>query len=44
VSQRSLLVDTDFEVDKKLIEVDYLGTVAITRRYYHLFRIEKDIL
>jgi dehydrogenase/reductase SDR family protein 7 len=31
VSQRSLLVDTDFEVDKKLIEVDYLGTVAITK-------------
>ena len=31
VSQRSLIVDTDFEVDKKLIEVDYLGTVAITK-------------
>jgi short-subunit dehydrogenase len=31
VSQRSLLVDTDFEVDKKLIEVDYLGTVAVTK-------------
>ncbi|MEO8235593.1 MAG: SDR family oxidoreductase [Flavobacterium sp.] len=31
VSQRSLLVETDFEVDKKLIEVDYLGTVAITK-------------
>lgn len=31
VSQRSLLVDTDFEVDKRLIEVDYLGTVAITK-------------
>ena len=31
VSQRSLLIETDFEVDKKLIEVDYLGTVAITK-------------
>lgn len=31
VSQRSLIVDTDFEVDKKLIEVDYLGTVAISK-------------
>jgi short-subunit dehydrogenase len=31
VSQRSLLVETDFEVDKKLIEIDYLGTVAITK-------------
>lgn len=31
VSQRSLLVETDFDVDKKLIEVDYLGTVALTK-------------
>ena len=31
ISQRSLLVETDFSVDKKLIEVDYLGTVAITK-------------
>jgi short-subunit dehydrogenase len=31
VSQRSLIADTDFAVDKKLIEVDYLGTVAITK-------------
>lgn len=31
VSQRSLLVETDFEVDKKLIEVDYLGTVALSK-------------
>ncbi|MBG6186192.1 SDR family oxidoreductase [Flavobacterium sp. CAN_S2] len=31
VSQRSLIADTDFEVDKKLIEVDYLGTVALTK-------------
>jgi short-subunit dehydrogenase len=31
VSQRSLIAETDFEVDKKLMEVDYLGTVAITK-------------
>ena len=31
VSQRSLLAETDFEVDKKLIEVDYLGTIALTK-------------
>lgn len=31
VSQRSLIAETNFEVDKKLIEVDYLGTVAITK-------------
>jgi short-subunit dehydrogenase len=31
VSQRSLIAETDFEVDKKLIEVDYLGTVALTK-------------
>lgn len=31
VSQRSLLVETDFSVDKKLIEVDYLGIVALTK-------------
>lgn len=31
VSQRSLIVETDFEVDKKLIEIDYLGTVALTK-------------
>ena len=31
VSQRSLIIETDFEVDKKLIEVDYLGTVALTK-------------
>ncbi len=31
ISQRSLLAETDFSVDKKLIEVDYLGTVALTK-------------
>lgn len=31
ISQRSLLAETDFAVDKRLIEVDYLGTVALTK-------------
>ena len=31
VSQRSLIVETSFEVDKKLIEVDYLSNVALTK-------------
>jgi dehydrogenase/reductase SDR family protein 7 len=31
VSQRSLLAETDFSVDKKLIEIDYLGVVALTK-------------
>lgn len=42
VSQRSLLVDTDFEVDKKLIEVDYLGTVAITKALLPHFIANRD--
>lgn len=31
LSQRSLAVDTSVEVDRKLMEVDYLGTVALTK-------------
>lgn len=31
ISQRSLLVETDIEVDKKLMEIDYLGTIALTK-------------
>ena len=31
ISQRSLIVDTDISVDKKLIDVDYLGTVALSK-------------
>lgn len=31
LSQRSLILDTDFSVDKKLINVNYLGTVALTK-------------
>lgn len=31
VSQRSLIIETSIEVDKKLMEVDYLGTVALSK-------------
>ena len=31
ISQRSYIVDTDFEVYKKLMDVNYLGTVALTK-------------
>ncbi|WP_339705737.1 SDR family oxidoreductase [uncultured Kriegella sp.] len=31
ISQRSLILDTDFEVYKRLIDIDYLGTVALTK-------------
>ena len=42
VSQRSLIVETDFSVDKKLIEVDYLGTIAITKAVLHHFINNKN--
>ena len=31
VSQRSLIVDTEFEVYKKLMDINYLGTIALTK-------------
>ncbi|MEL6916414.1 MAG: SDR family oxidoreductase [Bacteroidota bacterium] len=31
ISQRSLILDTDFGVYKKLIDINYLGTVALTK-------------
>lgn len=31
ISQRSLIIDTSIEVDKKLMEVDYLGYVALSK-------------
>lgn len=31
ISQRSLVIDTSFEVDRKLIEVNLLGTIALTK-------------
>lgn len=31
LSQRSLVIETSVDVDRKLMEVDYLGTVALTK-------------
>lgn len=31
ISQRSPIIETDIEVDKKLMEIDYLGTVALSK-------------
>lgn len=31
ISQRSPIIETSIEVDKKLIEVDYLGTIALSK-------------
>ncbi|ARV08769.1 short chain dehydrogenase [Winogradskyella sp. PC-19] len=31
ISQRSLIIDTDISVDKKLMEIDYLGTVGLSK-------------
>ena len=41
ISQRSLIAETDFEVDKKLIAVDYLGTVALTKALLPYFIQQK---
>ena len=37
VSQRSLIADTNFEVYKELIDVNYLGTVALTKALLPFF-------
>jgi len=31
ISQRSLVVDTPLEVDRKIMEIDYFGTIALTK-------------
>lgn len=36
ISQRSLVKDTVFAVDKKLIEVDLLGTIAVTKTVFNV--------
>ena len=42
VSQRSLIIDTSFNVYKKLIDINYLGTVALTKRILpHFIRNKK---
>ena len=42
ISQRSLLAETDFSVDKKLIEVDYLAIVALTKALLPHFITKKS--
>ena len=37
VSQRSLIAETQFDVFKKLIDIDYLGTVALSRALLPFF-------
>lgn len=37
ISQRSLIVETNFEVYQKLMDVNYLGTVAITKHVLPYF-------
>lgn len=41
ISQRSLIVDTDISVDKKLMEINYLATVALSKALLPHF-IEKQ--
>lgn len=41
ISQRSLIIETDIEVDKKLMDIDYLGTVALSKALLPYF-IEKQ--
>ena len=31
ISQRSLILDTDISVDRRLMEIDYFGTIALTK-------------
>lgn len=42
ISQRSLILDTDFSVYKKLIDIDYLGTVALTKAVLPVFVQQKS--
>ena len=41
ISQRSLIVDTDFSVYKKLVDIDYLGTVALSKAVLPIFVKQK---
>lgn len=42
ISQRSLIIETSIDVDKKLMEVDYLGTVALSKALLPYFIEKKD--
>lgn len=42
ISQRSLIIETDIEVDKKLMDIDYLGTVALSKALLPHFIVQKS--
>ncbi|SDQ79779.1 SDR family oxidoreductase [Flagellimonas zhangzhouensis] len=42
ISQRSLIMDTDMSVYKKLIDIDYLGTVALSKAILPHFIAQKS--
>ncbi len=42
ISQRSMIIDTDFSVYKKLVDVDYLGTVALSKAVLPVFVKQKS--
>ncbi len=42
ISQRSLIIDTAIEVDKKLMDIDYLGTVALSKALLPHFIAQKS--
>ena len=42
ISQRSLVIDTDISVYKKLVDVDYLGSVAISKAVLPVFVKQKS--
>ncbi|MFD2587158.1 SDR family oxidoreductase [Croceitalea marina] len=42
ISQRSLIAETDFSVYQKMIDVDYLGTVALTKAILPYFVAQKS--
>jgi len=44
ISQRSYCVDTDFEVDKKIIKVDYLSAIILSKTLLKIRLNEKKLL
>lgn len=42
ISQRSLAIETDLEVDRRVMEIDYFGTVALTKALLPHFVREKS--
>ena len=42
ISQRSLAVDTSLDVDRQVMEIDYFGTVALTKALLPHFISKKD--